>query len=517
MLLTLTVAVTKVIGALYKIPLGNLLDSEGMAHFYAAYNIYRLLLTFSTAGLPLALSRMVSEAGALGLENQKRRILRTAAGLFLALGALCAAGMFLLSGPLSAMLHDPPARTAVEVLSPAVLFVCLMALIRGYTQGQGNMRPTAASELIESLGKAVIGYTLAWLALRRGLPRHLAAAGAISGVTAATVLALLYLLCCLPALRRERRESSDVPQSSRAILRRLLAIGVPITAGACGMSLITLIDTSLVLGTLQRSLGLPQAEAARLYGEYTYALNIFTLPPSLISPLTISLIPAISAARTRLDTAAVRRQTGAAFRFAALLALPLGVGLSAMARPLLDLLYPDIPATAAAAAVHLRVLGAASICVCLMTLCSGILQACGRERIPLWTLLAGGAVKVVSNYLLISDPSIGIRGAAYSTLLCYALVAVLDLLAVALVVPERPGYLSVFAAPLGASLVMAAAARASYGLLCRFLAPRPAVLPAVLIGAAVYAALALALGALRREDLLALPAGEKIADFLRLR
>ena len=515
-ILTATIVVTKFIGALYKIPLGNLLDSEGMAHFYAAYNIYRLLLTLSTAGLPLAMSRMVSEAEALGRENQKHRIFHVALGLFLVMGAVSGVGMFVLSAPLSRLLHDTLAQTAVKILAPAVFFVCLMSAIRGYTQGQGNMKPTAASEIIESLSKAVIGYGLAWWLLSRGLPRHIAAAGAIGGVTAATALALIALLLYL-AGRRGRRPSHDVPEDRRIILRRLLRIGIPITAGSCGMSIITVLDTSLVLGTLQRSLGYSQEAATALYGQYTYGLNLFTLPPALIAPVTISLIPAVSAARARLDAASARRNMDAAFRFAALLALPLGAGLCVLSRPLLDLLYPDIPETAAAAAGHLSVLGIASIFVCLMTLSGGILQAYGRERIPLWTLLAGGLAKIVSNYLLVGDPAIGIRGAAYSTLLCYVLIAVLNLIAVARVVPERPDYLEVFTKPLLATAVMAAAARAGFGLAAQWIPGRAAVLPAILFAAGVYAALVLAMGIIRRQDLAALPKGGKIADLLHLR
>lgn len=516
MVLTVTVAVTKVIGALYKIPLGNLLDSEGMAHFYAAYNIYRLLLALSTAGLPLAMSRMVSEAEALGRENQKRRILRVALALFLALGAVSSLGMFLLARPLSGLLHDPAAETAVRVLSPAVLLVCFMAPLRGYTQGQGNMRPTAASELIESLVKALVGFFLAWTLLRRGFPRHVAAAGAIGGVTAATAAAALALAIYF-LTRRSRQRGADAPDSRGAILRRLLRTGVPITIGACGMSLITVLDTSLVLGTLQRALGLSADRAAALYGEYTYGVNLFTLPPALLAPVSVSLIPAVTAARARHDGAGARRHLASAFRFTALLAMPAGAVLSAMALPVLRLLYPDIPHTAEAAAGHLELLGLASICVCLMTLCSGVLQACGHERVPLWTLLAGGAVKIASNYLLVGDPTVGVRGASYSTLLCYGLIAVLDLIAVARLVPERPGYWGALWRPALAAAVCAAGGRAFFGLLCHVAAERSAALFSLAAAVILYAVLALALGAVRREDVISLPNGKKWADLLRIR
>ena len=147
-LLTVTMLITKAIGALYKIPLGNLLDEQGMNYFYAAYNIYNLLLMVSTAGLPLALSRLVSQAEALGRVNRRRRTVSVAFWLFLLLGAVSSGVMFFLAGDLAGWMHNTQAENAIRVLSPAVLCVCLVSVIRGYTQGLGDMRPTAASEII---------------------------------------------------------------------------------------------------------------------------------------------------------------------------------------------------------------------------------------------------------------------------------------------------------------------------------------------------------------------------------
>ena len=147
-LLTVTMLITKAIGALYKIPLGNLLDEQGMNYFYAAYNIYNLLLMVSTAGLPLALSRLVSQAEALGRVNRRRRTVSVAFWLFLLLGAVSSGVMFFLAGDLAGWMHNTQAENAIRVLSPAVLCVCLVSVIRGYTQGLGDMRPTAASEIM---------------------------------------------------------------------------------------------------------------------------------------------------------------------------------------------------------------------------------------------------------------------------------------------------------------------------------------------------------------------------------
>ena len=139
------VAVTKVLGALYKIPLGNLLDSRGMAHFYAAYNVYNLLLMLSTAGLPLAASRLVARSCALGQTRQARRVFHTALLLLGVAGLVFSAVMFLFPEAIAGLLHDSAAAGVIRVLSPSVLCVCLVSAIRGYTQGMGDMTPTASS------------------------------------------------------------------------------------------------------------------------------------------------------------------------------------------------------------------------------------------------------------------------------------------------------------------------------------------------------------------------------------
>ena len=514
--LALAVAVTKVLGAIYKIPLGNLLDKEGMAHFYVAYNIYSLLLILSTAGLPLALSRLVSRAHALGQENQKRRVLGVALTIFLGIGLVFGGAMFLFPQKLAEAMHDTLAAPAIRALAPSVLCVCLISAIRGYTQGQGNMKPTALSQIIESGSKLVVGLTLAFLLLRAGRPSHEAAAGAIAGVTVGSALSLLVLALYL--LRRRRARGTDIPQSRGQIARDLLRIGVPVTIGAGSMSAITLLDQMLVMSTLQNKLGLSEAAAVALYGEYTFGMTLFNLPSSFIYPVTISLIPAIGAALACGERENARTQTETAFRVTALLALPAGTGLSVLAGPILNLLYPAVPETVAAAAYHLSVLGIACIFVCLMVMTGGVLQAYGHEYIPVLSLLAGGAVKVAANYLLVADPEVGIRGAAVGTLCCYVLITLMNLIAIHRLIPRRPDYFAVFFRPVLATACMAVVARGSWSLLDRLTdGSRLAVPAAVLLAAAVYGAAVLALGAVRRQDLLALPKGEKIADFLRIR
>ena len=256
------VAVTKVLGALYKIPLGNLLDSRGMAHFDAAYNVYNLLLMLSTAGLPLAASRLVAQSCALGLTRQARRVFHAALLLLGVTGLVFSAVMFFFPEAIAGLLHDSAAAGVIRVLSPSVLCVCLVSAIRGYTQGLGDMTPTAGSQIIESACKLVIGLGLCALLLQRGASPETGAAGAIAGVTCGSVLGLLFLLWTLR--RCGGGSGSGVPEGWGSTARQLLRIGIPITLAGGGMSLMTLLDQALVLGTLQSTLGLSADAATEL-------------------------------------------------------------------------------------------------------------------------------------------------------------------------------------------------------------------------------------------------------------
>lgn len=513
--LTLAVAVTKVIGAVYKIPLGNLLDKDGMAHFYVAYNIYSLLLIVSTAGLPLALSRLVSQADALGQINRKKRIFRITLGLFFVLGIACCSIMLFFSDTLASALNDSQAAPSIRMLAPAVFCVCMLSSIRGYTQGQGNMLPTAVSQIIESTGKLLVGLTAAWLLVRQGAAPNECAAGAISGVTAGAGISLLVLTVWL--LRtRDDRHGTDTPEDRRSILRQILKIGIPVALGSVGMSLITLLDQTLVLGTLQRSLGLSESAAASLYGEYTFGMTLFALPASFMYPMTISLVPSISAAMARRDPESARKNAASALKLSMVLALPIGTGLSVLAGPILHLLYPLVPQTAEAATYHLRILGIASVFVCLMIVTSGILQAYGKERVPVITLLIGGGVKIAANYLLVTNPAISIHGAPIGTLLCYGVISVLNLIAIAMAVPQRPRYFSALAKPVLATVLMAVTAVSCYGIFAARMELKYAALLSILSAALVYAILIVTLQVLQKEEIEQLPKGEILAKILHI-
>ncbi|MBQ9329553.1 MAG: polysaccharide biosynthesis protein [Oscillibacter sp.] len=518
-------AVVKLIGAVYKIPLNNILGQVGKTYFDTAYSIYNVLLTISTAGLPLAISKLTSQAHAQGRENQKRKLFRTAIWLFFALGLVGSVFMFFRAESLAAYMNTPMARLPIRTLAPAVFCVCLLACMRGYTQGQGNMTPTAVSQILEALCKVGIGLPCAWYLIQLGRGLDAGAAGAILGVTAGTVLSMCFLIVYL-LRHRERERSLDVPESSGALLRQILAIGIPITLSNSAMSIISMIDTKIVMGRLQSGLLLAEEQAAALNGEYRFAMDMVNMVVAFAYPVTMSLLPTASAALAQRDTGRVDRIISSAFRVIILLSLPAGVGLSVLSTPIMRLILPAQQEAALAAGPHLRILGFACILIFLMILTNAILQTYGKELLPIFTVITGGLVKIVMNYFLVGRPEININGAPISTLCCYSVIVALNLLFVWRYSPKKPRYPALFARPILASVLMGGAAWAVYGFASRLLSGGGAVsygenalatLCGIGAGVVVYGVLVIALRILRAEDVAAIPHGKTLIKVLHLK
>ena len=579
-ILAMGILVVKVIGLFYKIPLVNIIGSEGSADFNNAYNIYSVLLTISTAGLPVAVSKMVSEANALGRQNQVHKVFRLSLAAFLTLGVVSFLIMYFGSEQLAGMMHDSLAAAGIRALAPAVICVGCLSAFRGYAQGHGNMTPTAVSQILEALCKLVIGLGLAYWLVRAGQPSHVAAAGAITGVTVGTILALAYMIFNFVSTRmREEKDTQDAPDSARRILSALMKIAIPITISSSMVGIVTVIDSALVQGQIQKVLisdpdswalyqqvvDFAPLEAARdawqqavssgaaaeavsqlygavelaaenisrsLYGNYSGALTIYNLPLSLMAAITASVIAAVSAALARRDRRGAARITGSALRITALLAFPMGVGLFVLGTPIIRLIFPELDASVAGPL--LSTLGIASIFVCLMLVCNSVLQAHGFINLPVVIMALGGVVKIVTNYNLVAVPTIGISGAPVGNVLCFGLCMVLDLVVIARVIHGRPDYLPLLAKPAAAAGVMGLGAWAVYGLLSKLLSYEEvtqagetiqtlgktgngiAVMGAILIAVIIYAVLVVALRAISREDLSLMPKGDKIAKILRL-
>ena len=605
-ILAVGILVVKLIGMFYKIPLLNIIGEQGSADFNNAYNIYSVLLTISTAGLPVAVSKLVSEADALGRRNQVRRTFRLALALFLILGVLSFLVMFFGSEQLAGLMNDSMAAPGIRALAPAVICVGCLSAFRGYAQGHGSMTPTAVSQIIEALCKLTVGLGLAYWLVGHGADASHAAAGAITGVTVGTIVALASMLMNFLITRsQEPQLADDRPDEPATILKHLLMIAVPITISSSMVGIVTVIDTSLVQGQLQRALlenqdtwtlyqdfvdftslkealsawqaALPdgsavsmslldqyaaQAEALRdqqsaltdlqsaslelhaalenisrtLYGNYSGALNIYNLPTSLMAAVTAAVIPAVSGALARRDRRGAGRITGSALRISALAACPMAVGLFVLGEPIMALIFPNL--NPQLAGPLLSTLGLATLFVCMMLVCNSILQAHGFVSLPVIIMVAGGVVKIITNYNVVIQPTIGIYGAPMGNILCFALCMTLDLVVMSRVIPRRPKYIQVFAKPLAASALMGLGAWAVHGLMSKlfeatgiFMSADPvthevlglsrtgnaaATLLAILVAVVIYGVLVIALRAITKDDLMLMPKGEKIARMLHL-
>ena len=255
-----TTIIVKAIGAVYKIPLANILTDPAYADFDSAYSVYGVFLTFSTAGLPVALSKMISEALALERRNQVQRTFRIAFTAFLSLGLFSFFCMSVLAAPLSTYaLNNPKAVYCVIALSPSVLCVCIVSAFRGYFQGHFNMTPTGTSQVIEAVFKVVVGLPFAYALLKLNvedpsipdLGERLPAVGAIIGVSVGSIVAFLYMVLVYLKHRKALPRGRDKTDSNREILSNLLKLAIPNTLTAATSSLVILIDNAIIMDRLQ--------------------------------------------------------------------------------------------------------------------------------------------------------------------------------------------------------------------------------------------------------------------------
>ena len=520
-----TVALTKVIGAIYKIPLYNILGDEGTAHFGVIYTIYNLILTLSTAGIPVALSRLIAAARETGRRNQVRQYFRVGMGVFTLVGLVFMALMLLLAQQLANMMGDYEVAAGVRVLAPAVLFACIISVYRGYSQGHKDMVPTSVSQVLEVFGKLLFGLALAAFLAKRGRDSSDVAAGAIVGVTLGLGVAvpLLWFFKRFTDQHRVVRVSTDRPLAAGLTAREILRVSIPIMLGSSIMNIITLIDTKLVLARLQSGAGFDYTDAKVLYGVYTKALTLFNLPSAFITPVVISVVPFIAAHLAEKRTLQARETMESAMKVTNLFAMPAAAGMCVLAKPIFRVLYPN---SNEMGPQLLAVLSIATFFVCTYIITNGILQASGRERLALLGLPVGGLIKILTNWVLVGSPKVHIGGAPIGTLLCYLVITGLNVFFIRRSLRQPPRILRISLRPLLCTLIMAGSTWIVYGLCEKMILPvlgggKIALFVclglAILFGVVIYCAMAVILHAVTRADMKLLPKGERIADLLHIR
>ena len=550
-LLAAATIIVKVIGAVYKIPLQAILGKIGYSYFSSAYDIYTLLLLISTAGLPVAMSRMISQASSLNDHARTRRVYNTSRAIFLILGAASTLLMMVFCKALANSQKQPDAALAIFCLAPCAFLMGLISTYRGFFQGQGNMIPTSKSQVLEAVFKLGAGLLGATLILHLGGSIPVAAAGAILGVTVSCVISVAYLLRVFHKTANPEILAQKQPNFCGDTAKKLLAIAIPITIGAAGLQLLIVAETSLYMnrlvqllesGAMQGALVdalkaevLAEAQkagevltaadlhsriAASMKGIYNFGQTIYNLPNSLITPITISIIPAITACLTLGDNKGVQATSESAARVTALLSLPCAVGLIVLSKPIMGLLGGYTGVLLDFAAQLLSLLGISVFMRAVVLFTNSLMQANGHANLPVINMLSTGVVRMILVYVLTGNPKLGLLAVPALTALGNFATAVLNLICMAKVVPQKSAITRNLLRALLPALLMGAATYGAWQLILAVLGPDCSRIIQVggpmVVAAAVYVVSIAWLKAITREDCLLLPKGAKIAKLLHL-
>ena len=550
-LLAAATVIVKVIGAVYKIPLQAILGKIGYSYFSSAYDIYTLLLLISTAGLPVAMSRMISQATSLGDPAQTRRVYNTSRAIFLIIGGVSTALMMFFCQALANSQEQPDAALAIFCLAPSAFFMSVISTYRGFFQGQGDMLPTSKSQVLEAVFKLGAGLAGAVVILQLGGTIPMAAAGAILGVTISCAVSVGYLFWVFHKTAQPEVLEQKQPGFCGSTAKQLLSIAVPITIGAAGLQLLIVTETGLYMnqlvklleeGSLQgqlvealRAEVLARAQeagqvltasqlnsqiAASMKGIYNFGQTIYNLPNSLITPITISIIPAITACLTLKDDQGAKATSESAARVTGLLSLPCAVGLMVLSKPIMGLLGGYSGVQLDFAATLLCLLGISVFMRAVVLFTNSLMQANGHANIPVINMLLTGVVRMALVYVLTGNPGIGLIAVPILTAAGNFATAVLNLVCMAKVVPQKSAIARNLLRPLLPALLMGAAAFGCWQLILRLLGPDCSYVIQVggpmAVAVIVYLISAAWLKSITKEDCLLLPKGEKIAKLLHL-
>ena len=501
--------ICKVIGLLFSIPL-NMIGEEGVAEsgkvanlFFLVFPTYSLLLSVSDAGIPVAVSRMVADYLAQDDTRNAKTTFIVALKLLLVVGGFFSLMMAALNGVLVRMVGVPTTSLGFYAIAPCVMVVCVLSAFRGFFQGQQNMMPTAVSQLIEQVGKVIFSLPLAWIGIHVYRSLELAAAGALFGITVAEILAMAYMVIRYHVKKKEfdalPRSPLAKPADTKKLIRRLILISIPITLSACIIPLSQFIDSAMMIKRMIVA-GLTQSAAEDAYGTFTSAvIRLINIPTALALAISISLVPGVSSRYTVHDMDGVHREINTGMRFAFLIGFPCSIGMSLLAGRIVSFFYFNWSEARIQLASELLTFSALTVVLfTVVQATSSILQGLRKQKIPMYTMIAGVAVKILLNYLLIGTPGIDIHGGPVASIACYSVVMVLNIIYVCRLTKIRFRWGAWVIRPGLAAAVMGAAV---WGLKTVLPGGRITTILCVAAGVLVFFVAAFLLKAVSREDL----------------
>ncbi len=557
LILSVAALIVKLLGAVFKIPLANILGGDGMGYFSTAYDLYMPVYVISNAGLPVAIARIVAESVSENRFRDVRRTLKIANTVFLITGTIGFCILFFGAGFFVNTIKNPGAYLAVMAMAPTVFFVCLTSAYKGYYEGLSNMYPTALSQVIEVILKLIFGLGLSMVAYKVGISEfetsgtvfgtayasfedaklrvlQIAAAGAILGVALGACGSFLSVYIrhkkSGDKITEEELSAKQEVTPTKTILKRIVKIAVPIALGSCVGQITGIIDLWSVLDRLGHAVSLDFSTIQRIYGSAIpagkaldsipnylngcykgMAVNLYNLIPTFTVAFGVSALPAITTAWTEKNMASLKENVEAVLRVTMLLVLPAGIGMSFLSHGILNLLYGARPEEVEIAAPLLAILGIAVIFSSTCSPINSMLQAAGRADLPVKIMVGCAAFKLVFNYLTVGVPEINIKGAAVGTLLCYVLIMTISLYFLVKNTKVKLDYKMVFIKPLIAALSCGISARLVYQLLMGALPEKLCTVFGIVVGGVVYIVVLVLLRAINEDDIRKMPKGEKLA------
>lgn len=506
---------SKLLGSVYTIVLQNIIGDNGMGLFQMAYPIYATLLAMATGGVPVAISKLVSERLALGDEEGVQKVFRVATLLLCGGGIVTFAVLFFGAPFWAEIAGDTGATWAIRAIAPALLLVPVMSALRGYFQGYQWMDPTAASQVVEQFVRVgtILGLAI-WLT-SQGFGHEFAAAGAAFGAVTGAFAGLLLLLVYW---QRHRAVLDGTPRapgsaSSSALVKQLIYYAFPITLGALVVPLMNNIDVVTVVNLLKH-VGEGQTTATTEFGLLSgRASKLMMLPTTLAAGIGIAVMPAVSEAFTLGHRKLMTERIDIAVRLTMMLALPASIGLALLANPVDVALFKDT-----AGVETIRIMAYATIFASVQTTVASVLQGSGRVYLPVFYLLVASVVKLIGNLLLV--PTHGIVGAAIATVLSYSTAAVLNFAGMSKHLGTKFLWGRWLFKPVIATFIMGAFVFAARAQWLRIVGPDSNRLLAGLsccicigLGIIVYGVALLLTGALTEQELRSVPKiGDKLAE-----
>lgn len=423
LILSIAALLSKILGSLFRIPLQNIAGDEVLGIFTLVYPVYMVALTLSVAGIPIAISKLISEARATNDEQQVKNIFFTSGILALIFGITSFFILYGFSHQIATVLGGQTTRLSLIVVSCTLLVAPYMAVYRGYFQGHQNMTPTAVSQVIEQFIRVGLILLVAIFMVERLYSDEQVAGGIMIGSIIGALGSLIYLRILYN--RSSVKVAKNLPYKLahfRSTFKMILKISIPIAIGAITMALLNLID-SVTIPTALKMHGEATEDINSLYGIYGRGLALVQIVTVFASSVILPLIPSISAKLTQNDKIGSTKLIDNTFFLTYLLSVPAAVGLVVLTLPINLGLFTDLQGSTVLAIVSFS-----SLFTSLTVLGTGVLQGINKARLGAWIIIIGVGIKLFLNLTLVN--MYGLVGAAISTAAIYLILFLLNAAAI---------------------------------------------------------------------------------------